>query len=114
RYFPRLKVDAHKYDRGHAVVVSGPMESTGASRLAARAALRSGSGLVTVATSKAAFYINAAHLTAIMLAPFDGPQGLSDVLSDTRITAVCIGPGAGREAEVRDLVSSVLASESTA
>src|SRR5690606_18076465 len=78
------------------------------------AALRSGSGLVTVATSKAAFYINAAHLTAIMLAPFDGPQGLSDVLSDTRITAVCIGPGAGREAEVRDLVSSVLASESTA
>ncbi len=114
RYFPRLKVDGHKYDRGHAIVVSGPMESTGAARLAARSALRVGSGLVTVATSKAAFYINAAHLTAIMLAPFDGAQGLSDVLSDTRITAVCIGPGAGSEADVRDQVSAVLASEATA
>ncbi len=72
RYFPKLKIDGHKYDRGHAIVVSGPMESTGAARLAARTALRSGSGLVTVATSKAAFYINAAQLTAIMVSPYDG------------------------------------------
>jgi hydroxyethylthiazole kinase-like uncharacterized protein yjeF len=114
RYFPRLKIDGHKYDRGHGVIVSGPMESTGAARLAARSSLRVGSGVVTVATSKAAFYINAAHLTAIMLAPFDGPSGLMDVLSDTRITAVCIGPGAGPDPEVRDLVSAVLASEATA
>src|SRR5258706_2818587 len=72
RYFPILKIGRHKYDRGHAVVVSGPMESTGAARLAARTALRSGSGLVTVATSKAAFYINAAQLTAVLVSPFDG------------------------------------------
>src|SRR5271157_5857389 len=103
RYFPKLKVDGHKYDRGHAVVVSGPMESTGAGRLAARAALRSGSGLVTVATSKAAFYINAAQLTAVMVAPYDGPSGLADLLSDTRITAVLIGPGAGTDPDVKDL-----------
>jgi hydroxyethylthiazole kinase-like uncharacterized protein yjeF len=114
RYFPRLKIDGHKYDRGHAFVVSGPMESTGAARLAARAALRVGSGLVTVATSKAAFYINAAQLTAVMVSPFDGAQGLSEVLSDPRITAVLIGPGAGLDAEVRDLVSSVLACEASA
>lgn len=114
RYFPRLKVDAHKYDRGHAIVVSGPMESTGAARLAARSALRVGTGLVTVATSKAAFYINAAHLTTIMLSPYDGAGGLSEVLSDNRITAVCIGPGSGVEVEVRDLVATVLASEATA
>jgi hydroxyethylthiazole kinase-like uncharacterized protein yjeF len=114
RYFPKLKIDGHKYDRGHAVVVSGPMESTGAARLAARTALRSGSGLVTVATSKAAFYINAAQLTAVMVAPYDGPAGLADILADTRITASLIGPGAGTDADVKDLVSSVLASESTA
>ncbi len=114
RYFPKLKIDGHKYDRGHAVVVSGPMESTGAGRLAARAALRSGAGLVTVATSKAAFYINAAQLTAIMVAPYDGPQGLSEILSDTRITAVLIGPGAGADPDVRDLVVSVLASDAVA
>jgi ADP-dependent NAD(P)H-hydrate dehydratase / NAD(P)H-hydrate epimerase len=114
RYFPKLKIDGHKYDRGHAVVVSGPMESTGAGRLAARAALRSGAGLVTVATSKSAFYINAAQLTAVMVAPYDGPSGLSDMLADTRITAALIGPGAGSDAEVRDLVTSVLASDAVA
>lgn len=114
RYFPKLKIDGHKYDRGHAVVVSGPMESTGAARLAARTALRSGSGLVTVATSKAAFYINAAQLTAVMVAPYDGSAGLGEILSDPRVTAVLIGPGAGSDGDVRDLVSTVLASEATA
>ncbi len=114
RYFPKLKIDGHKYDRGHAVVVSGPMESTGAARLAARTALRAGSGLVTVATSKAAFYINAAQLTAVMVAPFDGAPGLSDILSDARITAALIGPGAGADPDVKDLVTSVLASDAVA
>lgn len=113
RYFPRLRLDGHKYNRGHAVVVSGPMDSTGASRLAARAALRVGSGLVTVATSKAAFYINAAQLTAIMVAAFDGPQGLIDLLSDPRLNAALIGPGAGATLETRDLVAATLASEAT-
>jgi hydroxyethylthiazole kinase-like uncharacterized protein yjeF len=114
RYFPKLKTDGHKYDRGRAVIVSGPMESTGAARLAARTALRAGAGLVTVATSKSAFYINAAQLTAVMVAPYDGPAGLSAVLSDPRITAVLIGPGAGQDPEVKDLVGSVLASEAVA
>ena len=113
RYFPRLKVDGHKYDRGHAVVVSGPMESTGAARLAARAALRVGAGLVTVATSKAAFYVNAAQLTAIMVSAFDGPGGLLEKLVDRRLNAVLIGPGAGATPETRDLVAATLASEAT-
>lgn len=114
RYFPRLRIDGHKYLRGHAVVVSGPMESTGAARLAARAALRMGAGLVTVATSKAAFYVNAAQLTTIMVGAFDGASGLLERLSDPRLNAVLIGPGAGVSQETRDLVAAVLASEATA
>jgi hydroxyethylthiazole kinase-like uncharacterized protein yjeF len=113
-YFPRLKPEGHKYDRGHAVVVSGPMESTGAARLAARSSLRIGAGLTTVATSKAAFYINAAQLTSIMVAVFDSPADLADFLhDDPRLNAVLIGPGAGLSPETRELVAAVLASEAT-
>ena len=43
----------HKYTFGHAVVVGGPAAATGASRLAARAALRVGAGLVSVACEPA-------------------------------------------------------------
>src|SRR6185312_5561494 len=42
--FPRPAAAGHKYDRGHAVVRSGPMPTTGAAKLVARGALRSGAG----------------------------------------------------------------------
>ena len=114
RYYPRLKADGHKYDRGHAVIVSGPMESTGAARLGARAALRIGAGLVSVATSKSAFYINAAQLTSIMLAVYDGSANLADLLiSDPRLNSILIGPGAGATHETRENVAAVLSSEAS-
>ncbi len=114
KYFPRLKLTGHKYDRGHAVIVSGDMERTGASRLAARAALRMGAGLVSLASSKSAFYINAAQLTAIMVDAFDGPEGLGELVSDTRITSVMIGPGAGVSEETQQNVSAVLSGNAAA
>ncbi len=107
---PRRGVADHKYTAGHAVVVSGPPEMTGAARLGARAALRIGAGLVTVATSRDAFAINAAHLTAIMLAPFDAPEGLKRVLADRRVNAVLIGPGCGLNEATRGQTAIVLRS----
>src|SRR5262245_61744826 len=58
--FPIPRPDGHKYSRGHAVVLSGGMASTGAGRLAARGALRAGAGLVTIASPREALRINAA------------------------------------------------------
>ena len=110
RVLPHPRLDGHKYTRGHAVVVSGPAETTGAARLAARGALRSGAGLVTVASPRAAFPVNAAHLTAIMLQPFSVPDGLADVLADERRNAVLIGPGCGVGEATRRMVEIVLAS----
>lgn len=92
---PTLAPESHKYARGHAVVVSGPAESTGAARLSARGALRIGAGLVSVASPRSAFPINAAHLTSVMLKPFEVPEGLAAILADKRLNAVLIGPGFG-------------------
>lgn len=64
---PWPKPDAHKHRRGHVVVASGGRARTGAARLAARAALRIGAGLVTVLSPPDALDENAAQLTAIMV-----------------------------------------------
>lgn len=93
--FPRLAHDSHKYTRGHAIVVSGPADATGAARLGARGALRAGAGLVTLVGNAAATAVNAAHVTAVMLKIAATPDALGEVLADTRRNAVLIGPGAG-------------------
>ena len=107
--FPRLQAEGHKYGRGHAVVVSGPPNATGAARLGARGALRVGSGLVTVASPLDATGINAAQLTAIMLEGFEAPFGLESVLSDRRRNAILIGPGCGVTDATRQMVRIALA-----
>ncbi len=104
----RLDPAAHKYTRGHAIVVSGPAEKTGAARLGARAALRAGAGLVTLASPRAAFPVNAAHLTAVMIEPFTLPDGLENVLADPRRNAILIGPGCGVGEPTRRMVEIAL------
>ncbi|HEY5046505.1 MAG TPA: NAD(P)H-hydrate dehydratase [Rhizomicrobium sp.] len=99
----------HKYARGHAVVVSGPAHATGAARLAARAALRTGAGLVSVASPLDAVSVNAAALTAVMVKPFSGTAGLAALLEDKRFNAVAIGPGSGVGPATVELVAAVLA-----
>jgi hydroxyethylthiazole kinase-like uncharacterized protein yjeF len=102
--FPRPKLDSHKYSRGHAVVVSGPMFMTGAARLAARAALRMGAGLVTVAAAKDAIPVLAASLTAVMVRQAAGATGLAQLLKDKRMNAVLLGPGQGVGTATRNTV----------
>lgn len=108
--FPQLTHDTHKYTRGHAVVVSGPADATGAARLGARGALRMGAGLVTLVGSAAATAVNAAHVTAIMLKIAATPDALAEVLADTRRNAVLIGPGAGVNTVTARNVLTALAS----
>ena len=108
--YPWPHPSGHKYDRGHAVIVSGPAHATGAARLAARGALRAGAGLVSVASPPDAIAVNAAHLTAIMVKPFAGAKGLSALLADTRLNAVALGPGSGVGVRTRELVAAALAS----
>jgi NAD(P)H-hydrate epimerase len=92
------------------VVVSGPSHATGAARLAARGALRAGTGLASVASPLDAVAVNACCLTAIMVKPFSGHEGLSLLLEDSRFNAVAIGPGCEPGPATRDLVAAVLRS----
>jgi ADP-dependent NAD(P)H-hydrate dehydratase / NAD(P)H-hydrate epimerase len=108
--FPRLDPRGHKYSRGHAVVVSGGLPTTGAARLAARAALRSGAGLVTIATPVEALAVNAAASLAVMVRPVDGPSGLAEFLADKRRNSVVLGPGGGVGPAMREQVQAALAS----
>ncbi len=98
----------HKYDHGHVIAFAGGVGRGGAGRLAARAALRIGAGLVTLVCPKAAVMENATHLNAVMLRGLDDPQDLAQV-ADDRVTAFCVGPGLGAGARTRALVAQVLA-----
>src|SRR5262249_44955342 len=106
--FPVPRIDGHKYARGHAVVVSGGMSRTGAARLAARAALRAGAGLVTLASPRDALLVNAAASLAVMVRAVDGAGELSEFLSDHRLNSVVLGPGGGVGHEMRELVTAAL------
>jgi NAD(P)H-hydrate epimerase len=108
--YPHPGVNAHKYTRGHAIVVSGPAESTGAARLGARAALRIGAGLVTLVGSAAATAINATHATAVMVRAVASDAALAEVLADERRNAVLIGPGAGVGGAMAATVITILTS----
>lgn len=104
------KGQGHKYDHGHALVVSGDAGRTGAARLAARAALRTGAGAVTLAVPPAAAAEVAAQITALMQTPMADAAALADTLKDDRISAVCIGPGLGLDPAHAALVGAVLRS----
>jgi ADP-dependent NAD(P)H-hydrate dehydratase / NAD(P)H-hydrate epimerase len=109
--FPRPRVDGHKYARGHAVVLSGGLSTTGAARLAARGALRAGAGLVTIASPRDALAVNAAASLAVMVRPVDGAHELAEFLRDRRRNAVVLGPGGGVGRIMRELVLVALAGE---
>ncbi len=92
---PRRGAVSHKYSHGHALVLGGGMASSGAARLAARAALRAGAGLVTVLCPGLALPVYAATLTAVMVRPFADQEDFANELADPRRNAILLGPGAG-------------------
>jgi hydroxyethylthiazole kinase-like uncharacterized protein yjeF len=112
--FPIPDVEGHKYNRGHVVVVSGGLATTGAARLSARGALRAGAGLVTVASPQDALAVNAAALTAVMVGVVDTVVEFAEMLADKRFNACVIGPGAGIRARTADFVLTALSAKRAA
>jgi len=93
--WPVLKSDTHKHQRGRLVVFTGPANATGAARLAARAGLRIGAGLVTLASPPAALMVNSVTSTSVMVKRWEGADQTRALMSELRATASVIGPALG-------------------
>jgi NAD(P)H-hydrate epimerase len=104
---PALQPDGNKYTRGHALICGG-WPTTGAARMAARAAARAGAGLVTVAAPAAALPVYAAALTSVMVSALAGLADLDRLLADARYSGLLLGPGAGVGDGTRAQVLSML------
>ncbi|MDQ1899889.1 NAD(P)H-hydrate dehydratase [Paracoccus sp. WLY502] len=91
------KHGGHKYDHGHALILAGSSGHGGAARLSARAALRVGTGLVTICPRQSALSDHVRPPDALMLRPVDTARDLGALLEDKRISALCLGPGCGVE-----------------
>jgi len=106
---PQPDDSSNKYTRGHALI-SGGYPTTGATRMVARAAARTGAGLTTIAVPEIALPINASRLPSIMVQTLTAPEDFDRLLHDHHFSAMLIGPDAGVSAETRTRVLAILRS----
>lgn len=104
--WPKRAATSHKGVQGHVLVIAGSPGKSGAAVLSATAALRSGCGLATVATSPRALAGVSRARPELMAAPVAiGPAGLRRALAlAAHAKAVVLGPGLGQGAAVRGFV----------
>jgi hydroxyethylthiazole kinase-like uncharacterized protein yjeF len=105
--------DSHKGDFGRLTIVAGSIGKTGAAHLAAMGALRSGAGLVTVATPRCCLPILAATSPVFMTIDLPDDAGTVDASGVERLLeqahdVVACGPGLGRSAQVAQFVRTLL------
>lgn len=105
---PRRPRTAHKGAFGHVLVAGGNIGMGGAVRLAAEAALRSGAGLVTVATRRENVAAVTGYRPELMSWPVETPADLDPVL--TRATIIAVGPGLGQDEWAHGILSRILSS----
>lgn len=113
--FPQRRSSSHKGTFGHAGIIAGSVGKTGAAALAARAALRVGAGLVTVATPSSVNDVLEAKLLEAMTVPMPetkartlGRNALDRLVAFmTDRTAIAIGPGLSTAPETVELIQAL-------
>lgn len=104
-FLPRRERDSHKGTYGHVLLIGGSKGFTGAIAMAARAALRSGAGLVSVLTPEDVYPVVAqAAGPEVMVHSFAGTPSLDLSCFD----AILVGPGLGRNDKTRSLTETLL------
>ena len=106
--------DSHKGDFGRVTIIAGSRGKTGAAHLAAMGALRSGAGLVTVATPGSCLPIIASMAAELMTTPLpESREGCVtaagvDAILEMRHDVIACGPGLGREPAVAGFVRALV------
>lgn len=116
RFFGQRKRDAHKGTYGHVLIVAGSVGKSGAAALAGRAALRTGAGLVTVATAAGALPSVARRMAELMTEPLaETPERTIAASALDRAAAllkgkdaVLVGPGLTTNASTAEFVLGLL------
>jgi ADP-dependent NAD(P)H-hydrate dehydratase / NAD(P)H-hydrate epimerase len=112
---PRLS-DAHKGDFGHCMVLAGSPGKAGAAVMAARGALRSGAGLVSIATPNGLVPIIQSQIAEAMCVPamesMEGTLGIGAeeelLKAMSRMSACAVGPGLSTHYETVQAVRSII------
>jgi len=111
-------LDSHKGSFGHVLILAGSVGKTGAAAMAAKAALRAGAGLVTIATARSAVPVIASLGLEFMTEPL--PETEAGTISLAALdysrldrlvegkTVLAVGPGIGSAAETAELVRTVV------
>ncbi len=114
--FKKRKRDSHKGTFGHLLVIAGSRGKTGAAGLAAKAALKTGAGLVTVATPESCLPQVARQMAELMTEPLpETDAGTPSALAAENILrllqekdALMLGPGISTHEETAELVFNLL------
>ena len=111
---PTRTADSHKGDYGRVLIVAGSRGRSGAAHLAALGALRSGAGLVTVATPRSVLPIVASMAPEYMTEPLDETEsGTVDFAAVERILemdadVIAVGPGLGQAPSTAAFVQALV------
>lgn len=103
------KRDAHKGDFGHVLIVGGGPGMSGAVRLCGEAALRTGAGLVSVATHPSHHAMIASGRPELMCQAVESADDLAPLLA--RATVIAIGPGLGTGEWSQSMFAAVMQSD---
>lgn len=111
---PARAAESHKGDFGRVLIIAGSTGKTGAAHLAALGALRSGAGLVTIATPRSCVPVLASMAAEYMTEALDEtPEGTIDYAAlervlDMQSDVIAIGPGIGQSPSTSAFVQGLV------
>jgi hydroxyethylthiazole kinase-like uncharacterized protein yjeF len=108
--FKKRKLFSHKGTYGHALLIAGSYGMMGAAILAARACIRSGTGLLTSHIPRACYPMIQASVPESIFSIDEAEMNFANCPSAEKYSAIGVGPGIGVSAETTSALESLIKS----